>query len=139
MGLLDGIQRRCPRLPTCFDVTRCVWNLRAKCLFPSIFILHMATLKECIAGLIPFGIDGNEEPYLSIMRFFVTHNFPTDAIVWDIVAAIRLTELVDLIPENESLTDAEKSVAIELFKTGKTVMEVFKKLRPYATPKTKTP
>lgn len=99
----------------------------------------MTTVKECIAELGKRGIDGTQEPIIGILKYFCVCDFDLYEIVLPIIAAEGMLHLNAMLPDGDKLTPDEKKLAIKMLKEGKTVVEVFKELRPGVTPKPKTP
>jgi hypothetical protein len=94
----------------------------------------MTCIKECIAELERLGLAANEEPYLGAMRFGCLHHLPPAEIVAGIWLAYCMLLLVAMLHDDKFLP-AEKNEAVKLLRAGKSVNEVFKTLRPNATPK----
>lgn len=99
----------------------------------------MTCAKECIDELGKLGVDASSDPYLEAVRFGCLHHLPPAVIVAGIWLAYRMFLLVNSLPDGNNLSPADKDEAVKLFREEKTVEEVFKALRPNATPKPKKP
>lgn len=99
----------------------------------------MTCAKETVTALKMHGIDGLAEPYIGAIRFFCLHSFPVGEIVSQILLASDLLKLIAMLPDGDSLLDADRAIAIKLLREGKSVVDIFKKLRPKSTPKAIVP
>lgn len=99
----------------------------------------MSCAKETVSALKEHGIDGQVEPYIGAIRFYCLHSFPVDEIVSQILLASDLLKLTAMLPDGDMLSDVERTLAIKLLRDGKSVVDIFKQLRPKSTPKVTVP